>query len=92
MGGVAYPAWGNTFTEEDEARIKAEFELQAEKYGTDAPNIMLAWLLKHPSGILPIIGTTMPSRIKSAKQALEIPYSREDWYRLLEARNGKAVD
>jgi predicted oxidoreductase len=31
------------------------------------------------------------SRIKAAKQALEINYSREDWYRLLEARNGYPV-
>lgn len=41
--------------------------------------------------ILPIIGTTTPSRIKAAKQALKIDYSREDWYRLLEARNGYPV-
>ena len=52
---------------------------------------MLAWLLKHPAKILPIIGTTTPSRIKDAKQALDIHYSREDWYRLLEARQGYAV-
>lgn len=92
MGGVAYPAWGSRFTEEDEARIKDEFDLQENKYGTEHTNIMLAWLLKHPSMILPIIGTTTPVRIKAAKEALEIPYSREDWYRLLEVRNGKAVD
>ena len=53
--------------------------------------IMLAWLLKHPSKILPIIGTINPARIKAAKQALDIDYSREDWYRLLEVRNGYPV-
>jgi len=89
IGGVAYPAWGNTFSEEEDRRIKAEFEVQARKYETEDWIVMLAWLLKHPAVILPVIGTTTPARIKAAKQALELPYSREDWYRLLEARNGK---
>jgi len=91
LGGVAYPAWGNTFSADDEARIKAEFDLQAEKYGVENWVVMLAWILKHPSKICPVIGTTTPSRIKAAKQALALDYSREDWYRLLEARNGRQV-
>jgi len=89
IAGVAYPAWGNTFSEEDEVRLKSEFDLQSQEYDSENGIIMLAWLLKHPAMILPIIGSTTPSRIKAAKQALDIPYSREDWYRLLEARNGK---
>ncbi|MBC8479674.1 MAG: aldo/keto reductase [FCB group bacterium] len=91
VGGVAYPAWGNTFTEEQEVRIKAEFDRQSKKYQTKNWIIMLAWLLKHPAKILPIIGTTTPSRIRDAKLALDINYSREDWYNLLEARNGYPV-
>lgn len=91
LGGVAYPAWGNTFSAEDEQRIKAEFDHQAQKYDCAAWQIMLAWLLKHPAKIFPIIGSTTPERIKAAAQALELNYSREDWYRLLEARNGVSV-
>ena len=91
LGGVVYPAWGNTFSKEDEARIEAEFERQAAHHETEPWLIMLAWLLKHPSGIVPIIGSTSPSRISAARQALGFDYSREDWYRLLEARNGHPV-
>jgi len=91
IGGVAYPAWGNTFSADDEVRIKAELDSQAEKYGAENWVVILAWLLKHPAKILPIIGTTKVARIRAAKQALEIPYSREDWYRLLEVRNGNSV-
>jgi predicted oxidoreductase len=91
LGGVVYPAWGNTFSEEDEARIRVELNIQSKKYNVDDWIVMLAWLLKHPSDILPIIGTTTPSRIQAAKKALNIEYSREDWYRLLEARNGHPV-
>jgi len=91
LGGVAYPAWGNTFTENDEKRIKLELSLQAQKYQCDPWIVMLAWLLKHPADIFPIIGSTTTKRISAAKHALEISYTREDWYRLLEARNGVSV-
>ncbi len=91
LGGVVYQAWGNTFSKEDKIRIKSELDLQSRKYNTENWIIMLSWLLKHPAKILPIIGTTNSSRIKAAKQALNIDYSREDWYRLLEARNSHPV-
>ena len=91
VAGVAYRAWGNTFSEEDEARIHAELERQSEKYSEDATIVVLAWLLRHPARISPIIGSTTPERIVAANAALDIDYRREDWYRLLEARNGKSV-
>jgi predicted oxidoreductase len=88
VGGIAYPAWGNTFSVDDDTRIKTELERQAEFYDTDPCGVIFAWILKHPSGILPIIGTMNTERISSAIKACDISYSREDWYRLLEARNG----
>ena len=91
LGGVVYPAWGTTFSEEDDARIKKEFDRQAKKYETEPWIIMLAWILMHPSHILPIIGSTTPSRITAAKAALDLEYDRKDWYHLLEARNGHPV-
>lgn len=91
IAGVAYPAWGNTFTADDERRIRAELERQCEKYEVEDWIIALAWLLKHPAGISPIVGSTTPERIEAAKRALDVGYTREDWYRLLEARNGHPV-
>ncbi|TPH15073.1 aldo/keto reductase [Litorilituus lipolyticus] len=91
LGAVAYPAWGNTFSKDDEKRIKDEISKQATKYDVEAWQISLAWLLKHPANICPIIGSTTPSRINAAKQALTIDYSHEDWYHLLEARNGQPL-
>ena len=91
LGGVVYPAWGNTFSTTDEQRIETELARQAQKYDCVPWQLILAWLLKHPASICPIIGSTTPERIVAAKQALEINYSHEDWYRLLEARNGQAV-
>ncbi len=91
IAGVAYEAWGNTFNDDDKARIHAELARQSERYDAEAWIVVLAWLLKHPAGISPIIGSTTPERIATALRALDIDYSREDWYRLLEARNGKPV-
>lgn len=91
LGGVVYPAWGNTFSTIDEQRIIKELAQQAEHYHCQPWQVMLAWLLKHPANICPIIGSTTPERIIAAKKALEIAYSHEDWYRLLEARNGEHV-
>jgi len=90
LGGVVYPAWGNTFSAQDEQRINTEITKQADKYHCHTWQVMLAWLLKHPANICPIIGSTTPERIEAAKQALTIDYSHEDWYHLLEARNGYA--
>jgi predicted oxidoreductase len=91
LGGVVYPAWGNTFSREAEGRISTEFDRQAGIYEAEPWIVMLAWLLMHPSGIMPIIGSTHPKRIEAATRALDINYRREDWYRLLEARNGTPV-
>ena len=91
LGGVAYSAWGNTFSAQDEQRIETELAKQAQQYQCAPWQVILAWLLKHPAGICPIIGSTTPERIIAAKKSLELNYSREDWYRLLEARNGVSV-
>lgn len=50
--------------------------------------ILLAWLLKHPAGIQPIIGTTNPDRLVASCQADAIELSREEWYALLAAARG----
>lgn len=53
--------------------------------------IMLAWLLRHPAGIQPIIGTTRPDRIRQCAQADSITLSREEWYALFNAARGGDV-
>lgn len=50
--------------------------------------VALAWLLTHPAGIVPIIGTVQPERIAEAAGAADLTLNREDWYRLLTAARG----
>jgi len=91
IAAIAYKAWGNTFNDDDEARIRAEVSRQAARYCVEDWIVPLLWLLKHPAGISPIIGSTTAERIQAALRALEVDYARVDWYRLLEARNGVPV-
>ena len=42
----------------------------------------MAWLLRHPAGIAPVVGTTNPGRLRAIAAAAEIILSREDWYAL----------
>ncbi|MET0892917.1 MAG: aldo/keto reductase, partial [Pseudoxanthomonas sp.] len=50
--------------------------------------ILLAWLLRHPAGIQPVIGTGNPQRLIAGCQADTIELSREEWYALLAAARG----
>lgn len=63
----------------------------AADYQTSAEAIVLAFLLKHPAGIQPVIGTTSPARIAACQKALTLTLSREHWYALYVAARGKAL-
>jgi predicted oxidoreductase len=85
---------GNLFAEtEDERnkRIAAVSEFLAEKYQTTPDIILLNWLLHHPSGIHPVLGTSKVQRIQAAVAALSIQLEREEWYLLWRASTGKEV-
>ena len=51
----------------------------------------LAWLLRHPAGIVPIIGSTKPEHIRDAARAVDLDLSREEWYRLMTAAVGQPL-
>lgn len=60
-------------------------------YGVSRTVMALAWLMKHPSKIIPIVGSTNPDNIRDASKADEIDVDREDWYRILVAARGKPL-
>ena len=63
----------------------------AEHYDTNASAIVLAWLLRHPAGIQPVVGTTNADRLRQSAEADRIDLTREDWYALLERAQGMPV-
>lgn len=70
------------------APLVAEF---AKAKNTTPEAILLAWILRHPAGIQPIIGTTQADRVRASAQADEITLTREEWYSLLAAARGQKV-
>ena len=63
----------------------------AAERGVSRTVIALAWLMKHPSGIIPIIGSNNPENIRAAAKADEIELTREQWYRIHLAARGKPL-
>ena len=51
--------------------------------------IAIAWLLRHPAHMQPILGTTSPDRVKDACQASGITLTREEWYQIYLAAGNK---
>lgn len=72
-------------------RVVAELDELARTYGTTRPVLAMAWLLQHPAGIVPIVGTTQPGKIRELARATDLDLSREHWYRLLEAARGERL-
>jgi predicted oxidoreductase len=59
--------------------------------GVSRVAIALAWLLKHPAKIIPIVGSAVPERIKDAAAADAVDLTREEWYRILLAARGEPL-
>ncbi|MBL6447554.1 aldo/keto reductase [Fulvivirga sp. 29W222] len=63
----------------------------AAKYGVETGNLLLSWLLKHPSAIIPVMGTMNPERVRSSVESLNTDMEREDWFELLEIARGYPI-
>lgn len=100
--GVQLQAWGclaqGRFSEqglnsEDESvRATAKSVQQlAEQYGVTSEAIVLAFLLRHPANIQPVIGTTNLERIRASVAATQVNLTREEWYNLFVYSRGQAL-
>lgn len=54
----------------------------AEKYGVSDTGIAIAWLLRLPEKMQPVVGTTNLQRVREIAEAADIEMSAEDWYRI----------
>lgn len=57
----------------------------AEEKGVANSAIAIAWLLRHPAKMQPIIGTTNPGRVRDIAQASAVEMTRKEWYELYRA-------
>ncbi|MEQ8339464.1 MAG: aldo/keto reductase [Marinovum algicola] len=63
----------------------------ADEQGADVSAVAVAWLLAHPAGLLPVLGTNNLDRIRALSRATEIEIDRETWFEILTAAMGKEV-
>jgi predicted oxidoreductase len=77
-------------TEEPDA-IQTKLRELAEKYSATTLQVALAWLLLHPVGVLPVVGSANPEHIREAAAAGKVTLSREDWYALWVAAWGRNI-
>lgn len=97
--GISPTVWspfggGRIFQADGDAqvmRIRKAASSIMEKYKATLDQILLAWLLKHPAGIVPVLGSSKSARIAAAMEATNIQLSHEEWYSLLEASTGNEV-
>ncbi|MHA2855564.1 aldo/keto reductase [Paenibacillus lautus] len=57
----------------------------AEKYNVTNTTIAIAWLLRHPAQMQPIIGTMNINRLKDCINAGDVTLTREEWYAIYRA-------
>jgi predicted oxidoreductase len=70
--------------------VKSIFD-KASRYKATESQLSLAWLLKHPSKVFPVIGTTKPERISECAKAAELQLDVQDWFDMLKTAMGKEM-
>lgn len=71
-------------------RLNRVLQRIANEYGTSKSAIAVAWLLRHPANIQPVIGTTSEQHLEELCKAVSIKLTRQQWYDLYMAE-GKRV-
>ena len=88
---MAWAPLGQVFSTEttpQKKRILEALEELSTTYNASPDTLLLAWILKHPSGIHPVIGSTNLKRIEASVSAASIALTTEDWFKILEASQG----
>ena len=90
---MSWSPLGTYFKEQNEAntRIKKVLDNLTKKYNATEDQVLLAWILKHPSKVSPVIGTTNKTRIENAVKALKIDLELEDWFTMLVEYQGHKI-
>lgn len=80
---------GVFFDSEKYATLNAKIAELAAAKGVSDNAIAIAWILRHPAKIQPIVGSMTPERIAAIAAASEITLTREEWYDLYRAAGNK---
>uniref|UniRef100_UPI00404B2D8A aldo/keto reductase n=1 Tax=Flavobacterium sp. TaxID=239 RepID=UPI00404B2D8A len=90
---MAWSPLGVVFREDSEQtrRLKKLLARLIEKYEMGSDLLLLAWVLKHPAGILPVAGTVNSGRIQQLSKAIACDMDLEDWFEIWTESMGNKV-
>lgn len=71
------------------AVLNEELATMAASKGVSSAALAIAWILRHPAQMQPIVGTTNPQRLQDISTATTVQLSREEWYQLYRAAGNK---
>ena len=93
--GIAPMAWsplgGGSLMSQSSSQLRDKMQEIAAETGTDAASVAIAWLLRHPANILPVMGTNTLGRIAKFSDALAVEMPRTRWYELYTLALGHEV-
>jgi predicted oxidoreductase len=79
QGRIAQPATPR------EHAVAAALDEIAEAQGVSRTAAAYSWIMAHPAGCIPIVGSQQVSRIAEAADALKVKWTRTEWYKVLVA-------
>ena len=93
--GTPLMAWsplaGGALFSGDHPDVMSALSNVALQNNVDETAVAIAWLLAHPSRILPVLGTNSLERIKGMSAALDVKMDRQTWYEIYTAALGREV-
>lgn len=72
-------------------RVRGALEPIGKEIGASVDQVALAWLLRHPAKVLPVMGTGKIERLREAAAAESLTLDRQQWFAVWEASAGHEV-
>ena len=70
-------------------RVTSALHDHGHRHGVGVAAAAYAWIMAHPAGIIPIIGSQNPARIAESANAFKVRFTRTEWYAILVASLGE---
>jgi predicted oxidoreductase len=88
---MAWSPLGNYFRKKGKkwSRIQKVLKTLTRKYDATEEQLLIAWILRHPANVHPVVGTTTPKRLALVAGTVSLDMELQDWFLLLEASEGQ---
>lgn len=86
-------AGGKLFDQTDEKarRIMSVIQPLAEKYNVSVSTVIYSWLLRLPSKVMPIVGSSKIERVDEAVNATKLQLTDQEWFDIYVASRGEDI-